>query len=120
MKLEDYWEKVKTNRINLEDFLWCYHPASRNFNPKNNMEITAPLAESACNVIREKIKKENTLSPVTRFNQAIAAQDINEIYNLLQSAWFGVPESTDCWGITGFTEAVELLEDPPDELMGEN
>ena len=34
--------------------------------------------------------------------------------SLLNSAWFGVPESTQCWKLEGFKEAIDLLEDPPD------
>jgi len=43
------------------------------------------------------------------------AQDISKAMKLLNDAWFGVPESTDCWQIYGFKEAVDLLDDPPEE-----
>ena len=53
--------------------------------------------------------------PCREFDIALAAGDIQKVTNLLNDAWFGVPESTRCWQIEGFTEAVGLLEDPPDD-----
>lgn len=35
--------------------------------------------------------------------------------NPIFDAWFGVPESTSCWSIPGFGQAVDLLDDPPED-----
>jgi hypothetical protein len=79
------------------------------------MPITAPNAEMACRDIRTAIRKEEPENPLVRWDKAIANGDVGEIMSLLDGAWFGVPESTECWNVTGFIEAVNLLDDPPEE-----
>jgi hypothetical protein len=79
------------------------------------MPITAPAAEQACQHVRTQIRKEEPDDPLTRWDRAITSGDIGEIDSLLNGAWFGVPESTGCWNIPGFNEAVDLMDDPPME-----
>jgi hypothetical protein len=79
------------------------------------MEITAGTAELACRNVRTLIQKEDRGNPAARFATALECGDVGEIQNILNGAWFGVPESTSCWGIPGFSEAADLLEDPPKE-----
>jgi hypothetical protein len=68
------------------------------------------------NVVREKIIAESgKMNPVAQFDSALAAGDIGQLMTLLNGAWFGVPESTECWGIEGFKIAVDLMDDPPEE-----
>jgi hypothetical protein len=92
-----------------------YHPSSKGYGRQWGMKITAPLAEAACQTIRGSIQRKEQADPVERFAQALEDKDVAKINSLLNSAWFGVPESTDSWGIEGFREAVELLEDLPEE-----
>ncbi len=100
----------------LRDFIACYHPAAPLFFQLNrNLTITAPKAEALCEKIREEIRRNNLKDPVESFNKALEKDNVKELLNLLNSAWFGVPESRDCWGIRGFKEAVDLMEDPPEE-----
>ena len=77
--------------------------------------ITAPNAERACEVVREQIRKESMNNPEIQFDIALTKQDHATISSLLSSAWFGVPESTECWKIRGFAEACDLLDDPVEE-----
>lgn len=68
-------------------------------------------------VLREAMSErdDNKGDPVTRFNAALSAGDVGAIMTVLNEAWFGVPESTSCWRIQGFAEAVGLLEAPLDD-----
>jgi len=113
----DWLAKVRANEEVLRDFISRYHPI--NLRPHKNDEvmtnITAVQAERACEVVREQIRKESFERPDVQFNTALLNNDGSAIYNLLQSAWFGVPESTSCWGIPGFSIAVNLLDDPIEE-----
>jgi hypothetical protein len=76
--------------------------------------ITAPAAERACEEVRQRIKDQNDSDPLERFDTALEAGDWRTVYSLLDQAWFGVPETTSCWRIDGFTQAVDLMDDPPD------
>jgi hypothetical protein len=82
------------------------------------MPITAPGAEIACENVRQKIAQEERSDPVKRWDIAVASSDISELNSLLSSAWFGVPESTQCWEIPGFGIACDLMDDLP-EVEGE-
>jgi hypothetical protein len=106
-------DKVRANEQALRSLVSNYHPSSRNRSGKR-MPITAPGAEAACETIREQIKQEEPINPVESFNKALNNNDPHTIYRLLDSAWFGVPESTQCWEIEGFSVAVDLLDDPPE------
>ena len=88
------------------------------------MTITAPNAEQAAHAVRRAIANEEAdkPSPLERFDKALQDKNIgeinsllNEINSLLNSAWSGVPESTSCWRIPGFKEAVDLMDDLPEE-----
>ncbi len=81
--------------------------------------ITAPMAEVACSVVRDRIREEKVdMDPVAAFDVALTDGNVDATVELLNGAWFGVPESTSCWRLTGFKEAVGLLDDPPDDLEG--
>lgn len=79
-----------------------------------SMPITAPNAEMACREIRHDIRAKEPSDPLSRWDKALSDGDVGEIMSLLDGAWFGVPESTDCWNIPGFAVAVNLLDDPPE------
>lgn len=127
-------EKVHANNEILRKFVSEWHPSARNPKaiqkesvlltdgsavaidvPESAMPITAPNAETACRQVRELIRKEEPSDPVARWDKAVASGDIGEILCLLDGAWFGVPESTSCWSIPGFKEAVDLMGDPPEQ-----
>ncbi len=77
----------------------------------------------ACAAVREEIRAAAGdsfeiaagSSPLARFDDALACGDWETLWTLLNETWIGVPESTSCWSIRGFAEAVALLEDPPED-----
>lgn len=115
----EWLTKVDKAQIVLRDLISEYYPQTAphaHRDGKLPMPITASGAEAACARVRTLIAVETAdkPDPETRFNTALATGDIPEIYSLLSGAWFGVPESTSCWNITGFNEAVDLMDDMPD------
>lgn len=97
----------------LVDFVAGYHPAASR-RAYIDMKITAWAAQAACVDVCAELRRTATVEPVAQLQAAIAARDINQIYTVLNSTWFGVPESRSCWEIPGFQEAVELLESVPE------
>ena len=92
-----------------------YHPGVMKAEQLSDFEITAPGAEAASVVIRERIAAETKGRDIlAEFDRAVEREDIQALYSILNSAWFGVPESTSCWQIPGFKVAVSLLDDPPE------
>lgn len=108
-----WFRYADTHKALLREFIRVWHPESNAVKPK--LRITAPNAEIACAHIRSMLKKEglNSVKPEVRFDQALVKRDVVAINGLLNSAWFGVPESTSAWQIEGFKEAVHLMEDVP-------
>jgi hypothetical protein len=119
MTSAEWIEKAKQSENVLLSLLDNYHPSVLTpANPQefNSTLFSAPGAEQACEVIRGKIREEHLGNATEQFKTALSEGDVQTCGSLLNSAWFGVPESTSCWRITGFKEAVELLEDPPDDI----
>lgn len=134
-ELESTWmQKVLDNATTLRQFVADWHPSARQPKaiqresvlltngdavaisvPEASMPITAPNAELACQTVRTKIRQEQPQNPLERWDKAVEEKNIAEIDSLLNGAWFGVPESTSCWSIPGFKEAVDLMDDPPYE-----
>ena len=111
--------QVQKHAPELRELIETYHPSNIGpWTPK--LEITAPAAEAACHRIRREIGKEGQ-RPGEEFDEALETHDIGALMSLLDATWFGVPESTGCWRIPGFKEAVDLMDDPPemDEAQGE-
>ena len=104
---------VADNAEQLRQLVGSYHPSARW--PKAEMLITAPNAEIACENIRLEIAKKEPANPLERWDKAIASNNIDEINSLLSAAWFGVPESTECWQIPGFGIACDLMDDLPEQ-----
>lgn len=117
MTNEEWLEQVKQHKENLLDLVSNWHPTSYSKVQDHDMPITAPSAEWACNKVRAEIVAESNsdLAVQKEFLSAIESGNINTIYTILSNTWFGVPESTSCWRLTGFKEAVNLLDDPPEE-----
>ena len=121
MTSQEWLEIATDNAPQLRKLLEEYHPISQGMITRADlpyMPITAPAAEQVCREIREQIKSTHpTLNPVEAFNAALAEGNVPVIITLLNQAWFGVPESTDCWKIPGFSAAVGLMDDTPDDLI---
>ena len=132
MTNQRWLQKVADNAFSLRQLVADYHPSARRpavyqrdaviFTDGDvvavdaeQMPITAPNAERACQEVRRKIRAEEPDDPLVRWDRAVAGGDIGAINSLLNAAWFGVPESTECWSIPGFGVACDLMDDLPDE-----
>lgn len=117
MNNADWINKAKENRETLASFIGNWHPRSAtqvSVDP-DECNITAPVAESVRRASLSQIRRKEQPEPVARFEKALESGNGVEVYKLLSAAWFGVPETTDCWHYTGFREAVDLLDDPADD-----
>ena len=118
MTKERWLKTVADNHDALRRLVSNYHPSARRPDAPW-MPITAPSAEQACQVVRQKIRKERPDDPLEGWDHAYAAGDIRSLYSLLSDAWFGVPESTEwrwCrWSIPGFCVACDLMDDIPED-----
>jgi hypothetical protein len=78
------------------------------------MQVTAPSAEVACQVVRELVQSEYAFKdPVNAFCEALYLQDTGTLVKILNETWFGIPESNSHREIDGFNECCMLLEDIP-------
>lgn len=112
MTKQNWLQYVTDNQTNLLSLVSLYHPTS---NQRPSLQITASRAETACAAVRKSIVEELELKSASeRFQDALNEQNAEQIYKLLSDTWFGVPESTECWRVTGFKECVNLLDDPFD------
>jgi hypothetical protein len=116
MTEQEWLTQVDSAKDKLRYLLQHYHPAQIHQKKYEKLPITANNAEQACEVVRDKIRKNWEGDPVKEFQDALDMRDCVKIYKLLGDAWFGVPESTSCWNITGFKEAVDLMDDPPESI----
>lgn len=120
MTTEVWWTIVRSNRTQLCELVTNYHPWTVH-RPFPVGPVTAHQAEIACGVIRGLIAgaEQEMNSPAFRLNQAIDSHNAAEIISLLESTWFGVPESKSAWSIPGFSLACDLMDDLPDELTNQ-
>lgn len=108
----EWLEQVAANKDKLISLLRNWHPTRKIDNA--GLPITATRAQAGCDNISASIKAAFKGDPVEAFETALAKGDTRQIIKLLDHAWFGVPESTACWQIEGFSEAVRLLEEAED------
>lgn len=117
MTTAEWLAYAKQHQTVLTSLVEHYHPLKRN--PfANTHRITAPNAEAAAIRIRADIRRNSEGDPTVDFKEAMDSDNVQKINSLLNDTWFGVPESTDCWRIEGFREAVYLMEDLPNEEDG--
>lgn len=126
MTKEEWLNSAREHKDKLIDLVGTYHPAMYRGNERSKQPRVGPSQfpitardEAACGFIREKTRDETQESPIGAFKDALEAGDADKIYSLLSAAWFGVPESTGCWQINGFKEAVDLMDDPPEQEENE-
>jgi len=99
----------------LRDLIREFHPVNRQPERRPEDRITAAAAEEACTHVRKQIRENFEGDPVVQFDSALEHGDIGRLNTLLNDAWFGVPESTSSWRIPGFREAVNLMDEMPDD-----
>lgn len=110
MTREEWLVKFKQNQAALTDFVVAWHPRSVCYgNEDVLLPVTAPNAEISCQTVRDRTEPVNVGK---MWSKAIDDNDADTLSTLLSQAWFGVPESTSCWRLRGFPEAVALLDDP--------
>lgn len=115
MTVAEWLEQAKRDRGTICSLIANFHPVRRSPGPRPTDHITASNAERACAAVRATIRdKEAGSDPIADFNTAIDSGDWQKAMGILSSTWFGVPESTSCWQLVGFAEAVGLMEDPPE------
>lgn len=118
---KEWLARVEAAAPMLRIFVSDWHPASPR-RSQEQLEITAQGAEATRRVLERQIRHESSQighepahDPLARFNAALAGGDTSTLMSILNQCWLGVPESTECWGLTGFREAVDLLDDPPED-----
>lgn len=117
MTSADWIATAKRDLPRLKRLVDAYHPVHQDplQRYEDGLPITAPGAEAACIEMRKDIKSSFAGNPTFQLEAAVQIGDISTAMTILNQAWIGVPESHDCWRISGFREAVALLEDPPDD-----
>jgi hypothetical protein len=112
MMTKDEWlAKVAINKTVLREYIDEWHPSGSRRDKRQSLPITAPTSEMVRQRLVDVIK---TKDPVKLFDAALEALDFMTIHKLLDETWFGVPESTSCWKIPGFSISVDLMDDPPE------
>jgi hypothetical protein len=121
MNKTEWFQKASQNKTALLDLIARYHP-SMALRGDGFPAITAPVAEQVCEVVRKQVKAKysdeygiDKKLATTLFSESLDNNDYVLAYQILSETWFGVPETQDCWGFLGFSEAVELLDDPVEE-----
>lgn len=113
MKERQWWDLLEANRKDLVDLVANYHPGGFVRGVCHKGGTTAPMAEAACDLLRIMIAKTTRTDPVLDFEIAVRMKDIGTVLMLLNSTWFGVPESTD-WP-NGFGVLCDLCTDMPED-----
>lgn len=114
MTTQEWLEKTRHDADKIRGLIRDFHP-SAGARRKSIGPITAQNAEIACERVRQQIAATEAIDPIKRFDKALTDGDVGELISVMNGAWFGVPESTSCWRLEGFTEMVALMEDPPDD-----
>jgi hypothetical protein len=70
------------------------------------MKITASAAEKMRQQLIGEI--EPSANPVEEFNIAVKNENWNEVVNILNKTWFGIPESRDAHNIPSFHVLCDL------------
>ena len=71
------------------------------------MTITAPMAEKACEGIRQDIASKPQVDPQVRFAEYLKNKD-SRIVSLFNDVWFGMPESKSVRCEEGLFELCDL------------
>ena len=104
---DEWWDLLGENEQYVRDIIASYHPY---YQHPHFMKITAPRAEQVREQVELQVEQQSQDEgdPAERFDAAVKAKDWGTLVNLMNEAWFGVPESTSCWGIPGFGALCDL------------
>ena len=108
----DWWKELETNWDDIVYLVHQFHPyyqRKHSLRPIQGLDfeelkypITAPAAETACEVVRNKIRSEALNDPVEAMKEARIVKDGDTIWSILNQTWFGLPESTEVRYLPGF------------------
>lgn len=116
MTKEQWVERAKSELEVLRSIVSNYHPAIRSRRQRlSGVQITAPSAQMAADTVIKAEKFEEEKNPVKVLEDALESGNVRAAARVLDATWFGVPESTSCWQITGFATLVDLLDEMPEE-----
>jgi hypothetical protein len=107
MTTDEWLALYEDNKEDIRRLIRDWHPAL-NTVPHRRDRITAPEAEQTCESIRQTIREMTTEDPLAALDRAVAARELPEAINIVNEAWFGIPESTDSRGLKGFFVLCEL------------
>ena len=124
MEKQDWINVFKDHKNNLRNLVVRFHPSSKSQVlvadssvevPSTTLEtaytITAPTAEEACEIVRQKILSTRPHNPVLAFDTAANDPiDTNQLIYLLNETWFGLPESASVRNLPGFYALCDLCE----------
>lgn len=113
MGSEGFWAYVNRHRQKLEGIVNSYHPSKGRNYSKN---VTAPTAEASRQDVVAEIEREGPVD----IKSIIDNKDTDKLITALNATWFGVPESTDCWSIPGFSELCTICEEGIPSMQGIN
>lgn len=114
MTKQEWLEQASRDKDKLISIIYKYHPVLKAPNPL--FVPTAPAAQRACDSICVAIKEATpNRNPVKEFETALTNRDVLAVASILHDTWFGVPETTHCRKLRGFVEAINLLDDMPDD-----
>lgn len=129
MEKQDWIDVFKDHKNNLRNLVVRFHPSSKSqvLVADSSVEvsssvletafvITAPTAEEACEVVRQKILNTKPHNPVLTFDDAANDPiDTNQLIDLLNDTWFGLPESASVRNLPGFYALCDLCEGVDEE-----
>lgn len=115
MTKDEWIDAVLERKADYAEIVSNYHPGAGD--RVRTGHITAVAAEEACAAISNKIRSENPgLDPASAFQDALSSRNAEQIYSLMNSAWFGIPEDRELVRrIQGFDAMCDLLSDPWDD-----
>jgi hypothetical protein len=105
----NWWNTVDTNWEQLSKLIYQFHPC---YHVSHEYTITASMAEKACESIRRDITRQNACEAA---EQAKLTRDADTLISILNETWFGMPESTDVRGVSGFFVLCDLCSSDPYE-----
>lgn len=99
MTRTQWWQLVLDNQAVLDTLIALYHPAN---GLTHRMPSSAPAAEEAC----KQVRKSYTVKP--NFQHAVTTRDAAGVFDMLNAAWYGLPESLESRQVPGFHVLCDL------------
>jgi hypothetical protein len=106
---DSWWSLFDANRDDLRAMVSAFHPNNQLVVWDDEFPITAKAAEAACEVVRRKIRKEDTEDPLAKFER-LSLERSPEMDEFLSAVWFGIPESVQSRSVPGFFRLCDLCE----------